>query len=147
MAKDDKNKDAANTGNKGTGDFANDANDSNDIPDRDIVESRASTERERPRSMGDVWEERGVERDIPEEIAERRGEGADRTDQQDPIDPTGAEWENGPGVDVDDPNLSQLMAEGQVGDGKDALGRTDGARDPEEMQLDDPEELEEDEEA
>jgi hypothetical protein len=77
--------------------------------------------------------------DIPEDLAQERGLDADRTDIPEPVDPTGSEWENGPGVDVSDPNLSQLMAEADTEDGKDALGRTDGARDPEEMRLDDPE--------
>jgi hypothetical protein len=136
--------DPTNTGNKGTGDFTNDANDVNDIPDRSVAREPLAT----PRSLGEVLEERrddllnplGRQLDDDEE-AGVRGRNADRHDMPDPVDPTGAEWENGPGVDVDDPNLSQVMAEAGAEERREDLGELDETTGRDRLRLDDPEGL------
>lgn len=136
-------RDPENTGNKGTGDFTNDANDVNDIPDRAVAREPLAT----PRDMGDVLDERsgdvvnplGARLGDEPEGASLRGRDANRTDMPDPVDPTGSEWENGPGVDVDDPNLSQVMAEAGAEERREDLGRLDETGESDRLRLDDPE--------
>lgn len=137
-------KDPENTGNKGTGDFTNDAQDTNDIPDRAVAREPLAT----PRSLGEVLEERREDLLNPlgrrledDEDAGLRGRDADRHDIPDPVDPTGSEWENGPGVDVDDPNLSQVMAEAGAEERREDLGELDEVTGRDRLRLDDPEGL------
>lgn len=137
-------RDPENTGNKGTGDFTNDAQDTNDIPDRSVAREPLAT----PRTLGEVLEERrddllnplGRRLEDDEEVA-LRGRDADRHDLPDPVDPTGSEWENGPGVDVDDPNLSQVMAEAGAEERREDLGELDEATGRDRLRLDNPERL------
>src|SRR6187402_3244919 len=64
---------------------------------------------------------------------------ADRRNKRQPIDHAGNEVENGPEIDPDDPNLSEIMTEAGAQEDRGIFGM----RDEDEMVLGDPEEEEE----
>jgi hypothetical protein len=82
--------------------------------------------------------------DAGREFGTGRDRGDPAGDSDNEVDPTGRAWEQGPGVDVDDPNLSQTAAEAGAEDRLRDLGKLDESGDPDEMRLDDPEALIED---
>ena len=77
--------------------------------------------------------------EVREESFEESATGMNKRDKRLPIDHAGNEVENGPAVDPDDPNLSEVMTEAGAQEDRASLGM----RGEDEMMLDDPEEEEE----
>ena len=89
-------------------------------------------------SLGQLLEKKSIELENPDANL-ISGDEAGMNDIRQPVDRAGNEVENGPGVDIEDPNLSATMAEAGAEDRKDELGM----RDEDEMKLDDPEQEDE----